>query len=94
MMTLMGRAPKPTPGGVEKRIIGILSARIDAAGRGEQARVARVAGMSAAQLSRCLSGERVMTMTEMLRVCDALGLHPVAVVAQAQSVPAESGTDN
>jgi DNA-binding phage protein len=90
MMTLMGRAPKPTPGDVEKRIVGILSARIDAAGRGEQARVAKAAGMSAAQLSRCLSGARVMTVTEMLRVCDAVGLHPVAVVAQAQSAASET----
>lgn len=81
----MGRAPKPTPGEVEKRIIGILSARIAEGGRGEQSRVARASGMSVAQLSRCLSGDRVMTMTEMLRVCDALGLHPVAVVAQAQA---------
>lgn len=94
MMTLMGRAPKPTPGDVENRIIGILSARIAAGGRGEQARVARVAGMSAAQLSRCLAGERVMTMTEMLKVCDALGLHPVAVVAQAQTSATETVTDN
>lgn len=90
MMTLMGRAPKPTPGDVEKRIVGILSARIDAAGRGEQARVAKAAGMSAAQLSRCLSGARVMTVTEMLRVCDVVGLHPVAVVAQAQSAASET----
>lgn len=83
MMRGMGRAPKPTPGDVEKRIIGILSARIAAGGRGEQSRVAKASGMSAAQLSRCLSGERVMTMTELLRVCDALGLNPIAVVAEA-----------
>lgn len=79
----MGRAPKPTPGAVERHIIGIISDHIAALGRGGQARIARASGMSEAQLSRCLSGERVMTMTELTNICDALRVSPVDVVATA-----------
>lgn len=83
-MRRMGRAPKPRPGATERHIVAMLGEAIAAAGHGEQARVARAAGMSAAQLSRCLSGQRLLTFTELRSVSLALNLSLVGLVSEAE----------
>jgi len=49
-----------------------------------QERLAGVVGVSQSQVSRVLKGLKPMTMTEMFRMCKALGLVASDVVEQAE----------
>lgn len=52
--------------------------------RGRQARVAEATGISQAQLSKYLSGQKSMTVGEFVAVCQALGLSASDVLTMAE----------
>lgn len=70
------------PLGPERTIITLIDSARYEAGM-SQAELAEKVGVSQSQLSKLLLGERAMTLTEMTRCCDALGLKASAVFAQA-----------
>lgn len=66
----------------ERRVLGILNRqRLD---NGlSQTQLAEAVGVSQSQLSKLLSGDRAVTMTELTRMCKALDLRLSDVLARA-----------
>lgn len=68
------------PGPLSREVAKVINASIPARG---QAKVARAADVSAAQLNRVLNGEKVFKLEELDRVCLVLGLNVAEVIAKA-----------
>ena len=73
-----------TPSNAEQTLLRVLNGIISPE-RGAQARLAAQTGISPAQLSKYLSGQKSMTVSEFEAVCRALGREPWEVMKIAQS---------
>lgn len=69
----------------ERHVLAILRGLI-AEKRGRQARIAEATGISQAQLSKYLSGQKSMTLGETIAVCEALGTSLSDVIRMAEHV--------
>ena len=61
-----------TPSADEQRLLGILSTLVGT-DRGAQARAAEASGISQSQLSKYLSGQKSITVSELESLCRHLG---------------------
>ena len=82
-MCTMSNAPKGRLVQIEARIAAALEDGRQAIGMGQQ-QLADLIGVSQSQVSRMLSGERPLTIPELLKMCDALHLDAATVIAQAE----------
>lgn len=78
----MPRAPKTQPSTTELRAAALLSDELDAQGRSIQW-LADAVGLSRPQVSRVLSGQKPVTLTEIEKMCEALGLSMLDVIRRS-----------
>lgn len=78
----MPSGTRPLPGPLSLAVAHTLSTAIRDRGRA-QAEVAAAADMSASQLSRALSGQKVFTLDQLDAVCAAIGLDLVTTLGDA-----------
>ncbi|MEV8269116.1 helix-turn-helix transcriptional regulator [Microbacterium oleivorans] len=81
----MPSGSQPLPGPLSKAVADLLSSNI-ASGGFRQGTIARAAGLSASQLSRCLSGQKVFTLDQLDAVCQALGVSISDIVGHADQL--------
>ena len=79
----MSSGIKTRPNSVDLAVVWILDVERGRQGM-TQVALAAEAGISQSQVSRVLGGIKPVTLTEMLRMCEALGLVASAVVEQAE----------
>ena len=79
----MANAPKGRLEQAELQIAAALEAGRAAKGMSQSA-LADLVGVHQSQVSRMLSGERPLTIPELLKMCDALGLNAADVIASAE----------
>lgn len=80
----MPSGTRPLPGPLSLEVAERLSAAIRDSGRAQSA-VASAADMSASQLSRTLSGQKVFTLDQLDAVCSALDVDVVELISAANA---------
>lgn len=80
----MPSGTRPLPGPLSLEVAALLSEALRSRGVPQSA-VAAAADMSASQLSRTLSGQKVFTLDQLDAVCTALGVDVTAVISEADS---------
>lgn len=84
----MPTGKRPLPGPLSREVSRLLKTALEASGR-SQAAVAASSGLSAAQLSRALSHQKVLTIDELDALCATLNLDLAAVVTSADNSTAD-----
>jgi len=79
----MSTGTKTRPTVTERAIAGILAAAYKRQGM-SQGELGAAVGISQSQVSNILAGLKPMSMSEMLNMCEALGLAPSDVMKQAE----------
>lgn len=79
----MPRGTKTAPGSLELRAAGLIRAELERQGQTIQW-LADAVGLSRPQVSKVLSGQKPVTLTEIETMCAALGLDMLEVIRRSQ----------